>query len=88
MRVSHAGTIPGDPYPQLRLIVDGAEVLLAPDQQKRAILDAGYVYLGPDFEATLPPVNFAVDGRAETLRGFTDHADVVRHFREFLARIA
>ncbi len=85
MIVHSLGLFPGDPYPELRLDVDGTTVVLVPDQQKYAIFDAGYVYLGLEFESRLPVVRFPVEGRIEYLHGFTDNPEVVRFFREFIA---
>jgi hypothetical protein len=77
-------TIAGGQHPELRVMVDGQPVVMVPDQQKRAILDAGYVYLGPDFEDRLPMVQFTVDGQTTELRGFTDNPELVDLFRGFL----
>ena len=87
MRVKKVGVVPGDPYWELHLEVDGVPVALTSDQQKPTLTAVGLVYLGGPFEATLRPITFASEYGPLELRGFTDDPDVVRHFRDFLDQI-
>lgn len=77
-----------------RVWFDGMQCLLTLDSAKPMIRKAGYVFLGPAFEETLPVIR--LDGRnlppsesfeSITLRGYTNDPIMLRLFDEFRAAV-
>lgn len=57
-------------YPYVVFDWDGQEVVHGFDTTKAALFDRGLVYLGPDFEGRVPPIEVTIDGTTTRLRGF------------------
>ena len=57
-------------YPFVVFDWDGLEVVHGFDTTKAALFDRGLVYLGPDFEARVPPIDVTIEGTRTRLRGF------------------
>jgi hypothetical protein len=74
-------------YPVLSVTVNGRPVLFTLEQQKPAVLAAGFVSLGWEHEDLVPARAFTAPGGADPvpLRGFTDDPRVVALYRRFLA---
>jgi hypothetical protein len=73
-------------HPVLSATVNGRPVLFTLEQQKPAVLAAGFVFLGGANEDLVPARTLTVPGAAPIpLRGFTDDPRVVALYRRFLA---
>jgi hypothetical protein len=66
-------------YPELLLQIDGKEANI-PLEQKPTTYENGLIFLGADFEETMPEIEL----EGTTLRGFTNDTGVLRVYKEFL----
>ncbi len=66
-------------YPELILQIDGKEANI-PLEQKPTTYENGLIFLGAEFEETMPEIEF----EGTTLRGFTNDVEVLRVYKEFL----
>jgi len=77
-----------DPYPALRVEIDGKDALFSPLDLKRTLLDEyGIVYLGPDFEKdhkVILPADSSDSRSTMTLQGFTSDLTLVGIIRDWL----
>lgn len=62
---------------------EGREVVHGDEFTKPALLERGLVFLGPDFERAVPPIDVTIDGTTTRLRGFVRDPEVVRIVAEF-----
>ena len=65
-------------HPYVRFTWRGREIVHGLDVTKPALLEQGLVFLGPDFERRVPPIDVTIEGQTTRLRGFVRDPEVTR----------